>query len=382
MKRILSNLSAAAVVLLLVFAAAAPFLPEDKPSASDLFVHQAASCLADALIPSSQAATIGPVDAFTPAFGGRCTLQTGVPVMTTSATSATTTYYTPYPGSPAANRVVIWNGTKLVNWVFAELSNVTTATATGSAGPAAVAANSVYDLYVWACTSTSLCLTRSPAWTSGTSRGTGAGTAELDCTTVPGICTNKVAITNGPAANRGTFVCTEASDAGSTIDWQYGGLAANWGQAIHNLWNMYNRVLVGGFLGDTTNSWTYQSATIRASNGNATARVTAVFGRDEDITVITGLMRAQAATNTTNAIFGIGLDTTTAYSQSIVWIPTAQTAVAAIPIFGSYLYTGNAGLGSHFFSANESAQNATAAVTFYGDNGVALQTGMNYQIRM
>ena len=67
---------------------------------------------------------------------GRLTLQTAVPVMSTTQSAKTTIYYTPYVG----NQVPIWNGTTMTPTTFVELSNVTTASSVGSAGPAAVAA--------------------------------------------------------------------------------------------------------------------------------------------------------------------------------------------------------------------------------------------------
>ena len=97
-------------------------------------------------------------------------MQTGAPVMTTTQSGKTTIFYTPYVG----NQVPIWNGTTMTPTTFAELSNVTTASSVGSAGPAAVAASSVYDLFVWSNAGT-ITLTRGPAWTNDTTRS--AGTA-------------------------------------------------------------------------------------------------------------------------------------------------------------------------------------------------------------
>lgn len=365
------NAVALAIAGLLAYVVATPYLPQPEDRVGQ-FYERAIACLADVLVPSADAATIGPVDAFTPAFGGRCTLTTLTPVMTASATSATTVYYTPY----VHDRIAIYNGSKLVNWVFGELSNLTTASSTSSAGPAVVAASSVYDLYVWNNAGT-LRLTRSPAWTSATSRGSGAATAQQDCTTVPGVCTNAVAITNGPAANRGTFVCTVASDVGSTIDWQFGRITANWGQAIHNVWNQNNRVLVSGFLGDSTDSWTYQLTAIRAANANTTARVSFVLGASEDSVSIGGYMRWLSGAATVG-IAGIGLDSTTTFAQLIGF--GANSTMGQFP----YSYSGYPGIGTHFLSANEACNAATNAVTFYGDfaNPTIVQTGMTYSLRM
>ena len=76
---------------------------------------------------------------------GRLTLATATPVMTSAQTGKTTLYYTPYLGST----VPIYDGTNWSHARFSELSNITTNSSTGSAGPAAVTTNSNYDLFVW-----------------------------------------------------------------------------------------------------------------------------------------------------------------------------------------------------------------------------------------
>ncbi len=139
--------------------------------------------------------------------------------MTSDQSGKTTIYYTPYNG----NQVVIYDWMNMLSTSFSELSNITTNSSTGNAGPAAVAANSNYDLFVWNNSGTVM-LTRGPAWSSDAARGTGAGTTELQC--INGILTNKVAITNGPGANLGTYVGTVRSDGSSQINWLLGGVSA------------------------------------------------------------------------------------------------------------------------------------------------------------
>lgn len=88
---------------------------------------------------------------------GRLTLQTGVPVMVTTQSAKTTVYYTPYQGQ----YVPLYDGS-----VFAmtstggELSQATTDT---TKSPAAVAAESCYDVFVWTDGGT-IRATRGPAW--------------------------------------------------------------------------------------------------------------------------------------------------------------------------------------------------------------------------
>jgi hypothetical protein len=78
--------------------------------------------------------------------------------------------------------------------------------------------------------------TRGPAWTSDTARGTGAGTTELEL--VNGIYLNKVAITNGPAANRGTYLGTIRTNGSATVDVILGGTGAAGGESsTYGVWN-------------------------------------------------------------------------------------------------------------------------------------------------
>ena len=142
---------------------------------------------------------------------GRLTLSTSNAVAYVNVTGATSIYYTPYEG----NLIPLYDGTKFIQKSFSEITNTTTNNTTN---PAACTTNSNYDLFVWDNGGT-ITLSRGPAWTSDTARGTGAGTTELQ--RLNGIWTNKVAITNGPAANKGTYVGTVRTDGSSQVNWNF-----------------------------------------------------------------------------------------------------------------------------------------------------------------
>lgn len=293
---------------------------------------------------------------------GRITLASGVAIMTTSQSGATTVYYTPFAG----NIVPIYDGTNMVPTVFAELSQATTDT---TKSPAAVAASKVYDLFVWNDGGTIRC-TRGPAWTNDTTRG-------YTLTMVDGILLNTSSITNGPAASRGTWVGTIASNSSSSIDYIFGSIGAGGVAAVFNVWNAYNRVDVSTMVRDNTNSWTYAVATTwRAANNSATARVSFVRGADEDSVQATYVGLAVAGTNPTLAVAGVGLDSTTAFSGTTASNGNASSAQSAIG-----MYSGNPGVGSHFLSAIE-LNSGTNASTWYGDLGLAyLQSGFHVTLR-
>ena len=294
---------------------------------------------------------------------GRITTTTATPVLTTTASAQTTVFYTPYMG----NIVPIYNGTKFVPTVFTQLSQ---ATADDTKSPAAATTNSNYDLFVWNDSGTVRC-TRGPAWATGTSRGTGAGTTEL--VRVAGLLLNANSITNGPNTQRGTYVGTIRTNGSSQVDFILGAVAAGGTACFVGIWNMYNRVLHAGALGETTDSWNVSSASYAAVNGSSTMRVSFIRGLDEDAVDATYSALCQASA-TGGATLAIGLDSSTSFSGITGRI---GANIFANPIA---IYTNLPGLGFHFLQAVEQSNAGTAS--FRGDNGEpsVYQGGLNYKL--
>lgn len=296
---------------------------------------------------------------------GRLTLTSVTPVLTASVSGATTIFYTPYVG----NLVPLYDGTRMIPTACAELSQATTDT---TKSPAAVAANSNYDLFVWSDGGTLRC-TRGPAWSSGTARGTGAGSTEL--VRVNGLWLNAVSISNGPAAQRGTYVGTVRSNGSSQIDFIYGAVASGWAAGSFGVWNAYNRVSVSSMSGDTTTSWTYGSTTWRAPNGNTnTARVSFINGLNEDDVKATYVAIGNQSGG--NAYAGVGYDSTSA--------PTGGASVNGagfnLAITGSLRKI--AGLGWHFVSAIEAASAASAIFIGQGSGPPSTQSAFTVDLQM
>jgi len=293
---------------------------------------------------------------------GRLTLTTATPVMTSTQAAKTTIFYTPYVG----NKLPIYDGTVMVMTTFAELSNVTTASSTGSAGPAAVAASSVYDLFVWSNAGT-VTLTRGPAWTSGTARS--AGTALV---MVAGVLLNNVSITNGPAASRGTYVGTVRSNASSQLDWILGGSSAGGTAAIFGVWNAYNRRPVATQIIDTTASFTVAASGVASLNAAVGNRVTIVAGLQEDFHEAMINYTGQAGASS-NCGVGIGYNSLTAFS--------GVTAVSGFsgpaPVTGLYAVQP---FGVNFFQGLQIAQGPSNCL-IYGNAGAPLfiQGGMTFR---
>lgn len=301
-----------------------------------------------------------------PSPGGRLTLESGVPVSTSDQIDKTTIYYTPY----MHGFVPLYNGS---NWYVAPFSELSQTLADDTKSPLAAATNTLYDMFVWNDAGT-LRLSRGPAWSSSTSRGTGAGTTELE--RVNGIYVNKVAITNGPAAQRGLYVGTIATDgsgANGELNMMFRPTAAAGGSANRlDVWNMYHRVAVTSLCRDSTNTWTYSTATTRSANNSASNRVTAVFGLSED--AVRSRYSAPVTSTTSNSMarVGVGRDSTTGFDGVPGQIAT-QSGSSGFQVIGHD--SGQpAGIGSHYFQALERAELGT--VTWYGDDNAPTITQM------
>lgn len=255
----------------------------DTSIANTAFVKNAAASAASAIISQPQ---------------GRLTPASGTPVVTTSVQGGTTTYYTPYVGQYAP----LYNGT---NFVMTDLGGeLSQALADATKSPAAAAINSVYDYFIWDDAGTKRC-TRGPPWTSITVRGTGVGTTELQRQN--GIWLNKNAITNGPAALRGTYVGTIRTDNIAQLQYKFGSAAAGGGYGWIGVWNCYNRVNISISVMDSTTSWTYASPAYGFYNGNSNWTIGFVSGLAEDMWMARA--EGQVAHSATGyALTAIGLD--------------------------------------------------------------------------
>lgn len=303
----------------------------------------------------SYAASAGPLVAP----GGRLTLTTGVPVTTSDVTTATTIYYAPYSG----NRIPIYDGTNWASRVFTELSNATAQSSTGNAGPAAVANDTNYDLFVWDSSGT-LYLTRGTAWTDGTTRANGL-------TLTNGVYLNTDTITNGPAALRGTYVGTVRSNGSAQI----------MDSVLRRLcWNMYNRRPRATRVIEGVDSWNYTTATIRQANGSAANQFDYVCGLAED-SIAAEVNIDVYNDNAGGVLFvaGIGVDSTTAFSGLH---PMRQNVAANRRTGAGGSYRGVPGIGYHYVAWLEYSGAGVGTTTWGGDNGnsALYQSGMTGEV--
>jgi hypothetical protein len=293
---------------------------------------------------------------------GRLTLQSQTPVMTTTQAAKTNLFYSPYNG----NQIPIYNGTSWSTLSFSELTAVTTDT---TKSPAAIGVSKVNDWYVWNDAGT-LRLSHGLDWPSDTSRVGIAAPLRVD-----GIWVNSGAITNGPAAQRGTYVGTTRSNATSTLDWTYGGLAVGGTAGFFGVWNAYNRVGVATLVGDTTATWTWNRNFFQAANASNNMRVSMVCGLDESSVEATYYSNQYGATASGYA--GVGRDSTTVSAGTSVGGGATNSGAPLVAV-GVGSYVGLSGVGFHYFQALEKTQIDSSVVTFYGTS-TGTQTGLTFK---
>ena len=243
--------------------------------------------------------------------GGRLSLTSNTPVMTSDVTGATTVYYVPYTG----NNVPYSTGASLVNGYFG-----TQLTLTLNSG---LTSGSIYDVFLnYITTNGTLVLCTGPAWNSSTSRGTGAGTTQL--TTLDGLPVNAYTMSssclNGStsysvSANAGVYLGSVYITATGETGVSMQPAGANGGSNnIIGLFNAYNRVKAYARSIDTTSSgWTYSSTTVREANNSASNRISFLDGLG--VIPISAQYIAGINPNSNNGLLGVGINSTTAFTD-------------------------------------------------------------------
>ncbi|MFZ4124582.1 MAG: DUF2793 domain-containing protein [Rickettsiales bacterium] len=267
---------------------------------------------------------------------GRLTLTSATPVTTADVIGASSLYYTPFRG----NNISLWNGTAWQTLAFTEI----TMSLSG------LTANLPYDVFAFI--NTGAVAIERLAWTNGTTRATALALQ------------NGVLVKSGDATRRylGTFAATAAT---TTED----------SQAKRFVWNYYNRMRRRLYVGDTTDTWTYSTATYRQANGSAANQIDMVIGVQED--VVEAWVQAFATNSTTTfrqVNSAIGLDNTTPITTSANNILIQNPSISGVP---SGRFNDFVGIGRHFLTWLERGGGADTQ-TWSGDNGgTAIQSNIS-----
>ena len=259
---------------------------------------------------------------------GRLTLTTAVPVTVTDVSAVTNIFFTPYGG----NRIAIYNGT---NWRLYTFTELTLALGTlTNALP--------HDVFIYdnAGTLTLELL----AWTNDTTRATAL------------VLQDGVLVKSGVTTRKylGTFRTTSTTTTEDTL-------------IKRHLWNYYNRVPRIMRVTDSTDTWSYSTATIRQSNANAANQLDFVVGVAEVMADVTCRSAAASTSLGDNVSTGIGYDDTTTYTagqlMGRVYVQVANQNIAVEAHLKHY-----PAVGRHTYSWNERA-GTVGTMTWHGDNG-------------
>lgn len=269
---------------------------------------------------------------------GRLTLESGVPVSTTSQSSKSTIYFTPYNGT----RIALHNGT---NWII----NSFTETSTNLAG---LTGGLNYDVFGYNNSGT-LAL-ELLAWSTSTARATGL-------TTQDGIY-----VKSGDATRRylGTFQASAATTTEDTFVKRF-------------VWNNYNRVPRPMKIAETGDSWTYNTASFRKANNSTASRLEVCAGLSENTPYYRGML-VQGTASATNIIgsVGIGASSITANVNAAANFPGYVASIQRQQSWSSYHFA-TGGIGYLYLQLLEYG-NVASGITYYGDDGGddRIQSGM------
>lgn len=264
----------------------------------------------------------------------RLSLTAAIPVTAADVIGAGTLYAVPYVG----NGIALYNGS---TWLVRSVTQFSLALVLTAGKP--------YDIFCYdnAGTPTLEVL----AWTNDTTRATD-------------IAYQDWVLVKAGAPTRRYLGTLYASGANTTED----------SYAKRYLFNYYHRKDRPMRALESTDSWTYTTATWRQANSATANRLDYIQGVNEDPVLADVVAHLSSTTNAFRSV-GIGQDSTTANSAAITG--TVQAEATSGQVLQAYAqYRGYPGEGRHLLVWLEQAT-ASGTATWYGDNGGGtLQSGI------
>lgn len=295
--------------------------------------------------------------------GGRLTLQTGTPVMTASQTAVATVYYDAYMN----DQVPVWSGTA---WSYFTVTagEISLALDSNAGHTGFQSSGNLFDLFIGNNSGITLCT--GPAWTSTTSRGSGAGTTQLS--RLNGILTNAVSMTCrfGNAAgntftcgvNSCTYVGTMLATANGQTSWTLGASASGGTAGVLALYNYWNRVDTATSVTDSGVSYAYTTATIRQARASAGNQIQFVWGSQDDTPNASYQAESGAIATAAATLICVGYDSTTACSGQRGFMVNTAGAGGTLDASANTSFSPIQPLGVHTISANERGDGTNANV--------------------
>lgn len=291
---------------------------------------------------------------------GRLTLTSGVAVTESDVTSATAVYFTPCNG----NEHSIHDGSRWVRRRFSEL--------TLTLNNPNHAANTNYDVFIyWDATAGTLKIGTGPAWSSDTSRGTGAATTEVELLDGSLVNAEEITLRNGGTT---TVIAAGLAKLVGTI--RTIGTAGQTEDSITKRFvsNVYNAMPRSMKVMEAASGWAYATAAYRYMNNSSANRidfVSAVPGRQVTAEAKGAVLGSGATLRT--VVFSIGLDRADGSDAIFAGGEQASSAGTRYPFA---VYRGFPGEGRHFLAAVEyggGADNQTwFGLSAYGVSGEVL----------
>jgi hypothetical protein len=280
--------------------------------------------------------------------GLRLTLSTGNPIPTGDVSSSSTIYMTPYTSAKIALYDAV-NQFWLVRSIASDISLALSGLTMGR----------VYDVFVYDNAGTpTLEIT---IWTNDTTRS------------IALVRQDGVLVRNGAPTRRyvGTIKTIATNATCDTAVQRF----------VYNFYNQVERDLI---YPELTDSWTYNSQTIRGRGGLATARVEFVMGQPSMFQAEINV-DGQGTTSAGNAgIVGVGIDVTSSFAAGSYCVAsfadTGESGWAATQLY-KCTYANMLGVGYHVAYWCERVVTAAQTITMYGDHGLSAGFGVASHLR-
>ena len=201
---------------------------------------------------------------------GRLTATSGTPVTTADVSGATSIYFTPYKG----DNIALYDGSK---WVLLSFSQVTISLS-------GLTASKPYDVFGYL--SAGALAIETLVWTNTTTRATALAYQN-------GVLSKTGALTRRYLGT--VFINASGGQTDDTLAKRY-------------LWNYYNRISRPLQKLETTDSWTYTTATYRQANGAATNQVETCVGVSEALLDLNVISLAANTIGDNNVTVQVGID--------------------------------------------------------------------------
>jgi hypothetical protein len=276
--------------------------------------------------------------------GGRLTLLSATPVLTSSVSGGQQIYYAPY----VSQFVPIWNGSTLQPYNFCSSLSDQVGLTLFLSGSASWPVNNAFDVFVTLNSGVPILAT--VQWTTPTSRATLLSIfGGMLTNATPATMRINASTTISVPSNQGTFLGTfYTSGVDGKCNFIFGAAASGGIAAFFGICNYYNKVQFSTLVLDTGVNYTYTTATIRQARASAGNQISYIQSDSERSSIFT--YNVQINTVAASAAYsgsGIGLTTSSFNTFDLVQNSGAgaagsrKTSVLSLSATGLSIVSGN-----------------------------------------